>query len=311
LSLGYINDSWQVILPKGQFKKDDLVVYIPESSIVPNNLLEQMGLVGKLSGPQKNKVKTIKLRGEISIGLVHPAPPNFKEGDSVAEYYGITKYEPVIPYYMTGQNTQHPPNFIKYDIENINNYNWLIPGEEVSISLKAHGTNCSITYFNDKIYVSSRNCTLLEDDNNIYWKVVKQSNLGEKLKLLPFKNNTITLHGEIIGKGIQNYHYGFENPVFRAFDLRFGMDFVNKPEFFEYMKSLDIPVCPELYRGPFSMDKVKELASGMETLSGKFLHINEGVVVTPTTERNTYHGRVFLKYINPEYSLQKDITEYH
>lgn len=65
-------EGFQSVVPKGQFKSGDLAVYIPEAAIVPDWMISEMGLIGKLSGPQKNRVKAIKLRGVLSQGLLYP-----------------------------------------------------------------------------------------------------------------------------------------------------------------------------------------------------------------------------------------------
>ena len=62
---------YRSIIKKGQFKAGDLAVYIPESSVVPDWLLERMGLTGKLAGKKHNQVKAIKLRGCLSQGLLY------------------------------------------------------------------------------------------------------------------------------------------------------------------------------------------------------------------------------------------------
>lgn len=63
---------YRCVVKKGEFAVGDLAVYIPEASIVPDYLLELLGLTGKLAGPQGNRVKAIKLRNTISQGLLLP-----------------------------------------------------------------------------------------------------------------------------------------------------------------------------------------------------------------------------------------------
>jgi hypothetical protein len=66
-----------------------------------------------------------------------------------------------------------------------------------------------------------------------------------------------------------------------------------------------VPTVPVLYRGPFSLQKMKELADGNSTLTGAD-HIREGVVVKPVKERtHPKVGRLALKYIGIQYSLSK------
>jgi RNA ligase (TIGR02306 family) len=71
LEIGKVDD-YNVVVGKGQFKTGDLVVYIPEASVVPDWLIERLGLVGKLAGSKHNRVKAVKFRGCTSQGLIVP-----------------------------------------------------------------------------------------------------------------------------------------------------------------------------------------------------------------------------------------------
>jgi hypothetical protein len=63
---------YQSVVEKGKFKVGDYAAYIPEGSIVPEWLLINMGLLGKLAGSDKNRVKIAKLLGVVSQGLLYP-----------------------------------------------------------------------------------------------------------------------------------------------------------------------------------------------------------------------------------------------
>ena len=71
LELARIGDYYSIVL-KGQFQTGDTCAYIPEASVIPDNLIAKMGLEGKLAGRAHNRVKAIKLRGVLSQGLVYP-----------------------------------------------------------------------------------------------------------------------------------------------------------------------------------------------------------------------------------------------
>jgi hypothetical protein len=85
---------WQCVVAKSdKFKVGDKVVYIEIDSIVPPK--PEFEFLAK----RKYRVKTIKLRGEISQGLVVPLsilgknrPINLKEGDDVTDLLGVKKY---------------------------------------------------------------------------------------------------------------------------------------------------------------------------------------------------------------------------
>ncbi len=85
---------WDVVVKKGEFKAGDKCVYIEIDSVLPSRAEFEF------MRERKFRVRTIKLRGQISQGLVMPLiilpSRNFelyKEGQDVAEILGITKYE--------------------------------------------------------------------------------------------------------------------------------------------------------------------------------------------------------------------------
>ncbi|MEI6064100.1 MAG: hypothetical protein WCQ26_05880 [Pseudanabaena sp. ELA748] len=81
-----------------RYKDGDLVVYIPGDSIITVEWAIKLDVKSLLKGG--NRVSKIALRGEPSFGLVVAIPDDKKgiwqEGDNVAEYFGITKYEPPV-----------------------------------------------------------------------------------------------------------------------------------------------------------------------------------------------------------------------
>lgn len=209
------------IVQKGQFLTGDMAIYIPEAAIVPDWLLENMGLQGKLAGPEKNRVKAIRLRGIFSQGLLYPAKAHtgggqivvtgrdgseewFSEGEDASSFLGITKYEPPIPTHMSGRLKGGYYDFaFKYDFENIKKRNNLIEdGEQVVFTEKIHGTFMVVGVLPEKIaeerdlnrfFVSSKglfaNGHVLdweaeENQNNLYVKTVLDNDLFGKLMAL-------------------------------------------------------------------------------------------------------------------------------
>lgn len=92
---------WQCIIGRDQHKIGDLVIFCPPDSIIPEWLIEKY----KLEFLKKNgKVGTIKLRGQVSQGLIletdclsqekNPRSVKIVEGLNVAEVLGIKKWEP-------------------------------------------------------------------------------------------------------------------------------------------------------------------------------------------------------------------------
>ena len=83
---------WKVVVKKGEFQVGEKVVYIEIDSKVPASNPYFAFLQDR-----KYKVKTIKLRGQISQGLIVPMNvlprADYNVGDNVTEILGITKIE--------------------------------------------------------------------------------------------------------------------------------------------------------------------------------------------------------------------------
>lgn len=164
IELAVVGD-YRSVVRKGQYRAGDLAVYIPEQAVLPLDLLQALGLEGKLSGSEHNRVKAVKLRGCLSQGLLYPVDSGdgipfislptddgigtlyvVQPGDDLAEVLGITKYEPVIPTHMSGEHYYAGQNLtVAYDIENFKKYPHVLKeGEEVIYTEKLHGTFCGV-----------------------------------------------------------------------------------------------------------------------------------------------------------------------
>jgi hypothetical protein len=138
-----------------RYHEGDLIVYVPGDSIITDEWADKLGIKTLLKGG--NRVAKIALRGEPSFGLVIEIPEDKKgiwqEGDNVADYFGITKYEPPVranagdaaPY-----DSEIDPYFDKFtDIQNLRFFSSVFqPGEEVVISEKLHGTSDRVGVIN-------------------------------------------------------------------------------------------------------------------------------------------------------------------
>lgn len=83
---------WELVAKKGEFKVEELCVYIEIDSTVPDR--PEFEFLRE----RKFRVRTIKLRKQISQGLALPLSilpqGKYKEGDDVTEVIGVKKYDP-------------------------------------------------------------------------------------------------------------------------------------------------------------------------------------------------------------------------
>lgn len=340
---------YRAVVQKGLHKKGDLICYIPEDAVLPQWLVDQLGFTGKLAGSKKNRVKAIKLRGELSQGLVIPAKEiegiirstgKFDycahEGNDVAAHLDIEKYEEPIPVEMSGRMRNRPDWFPRYtDIENIKKYNRALEeGEEVVITEKIHGTSfaCGLHRDNmDEMLVSSRNVVLLEDEGNLYWRAAKQAGFHEDLKALlnalP-QTETIVFFGEVFGAGVQDLAYGVPQGQIqvRLFDIMIDGRYVDHAEFMEIVGAeADWKGSDEEGNSIFEFTSEIPMVpilyrgpwrDGIEDLYARDndtlsgTNVREGVVIRPIHERSSGKlGRVVLKAISEAYLLRKGGTE--
>lgn len=327
-------DGYQSIVRKGEYYSGQKLVYIPEQAIVPDNILDEMNLRGKLAGKDGNRVKAIRLRGVVSQGLLYDPGFALEEDRDYADTLGIKKWEPPIPIGFSGKLISCPSIPSYTEIENVKKYpDILIEGEDVVITEKLHGT-LGIFHFDvekDKFFVSSKgiaknfHAAIEEDNQNVYWRAARKYNIEEKIRDVIFVQKdvmkfytsdlkTVTIFGEVIG--VQDLKYGLSggNVELNIFDMRINHEYLSFEEFVCTLEAdLDLPLVPIIYEGPYSKDLTWKLASGKEQFSGNELHIREGVVVKPTIERyDPVLGRVILKFVSDDYLLRnnKDATEY-
>jgi RNA ligase (TIGR02306 family) len=259
---------YRAVVGKGDFKTGDLAVYIPEQSIVPDWLISELGLEGRLAGRAKNRVKAVKLRGELSQGIVckleyvHEKGISnaikvmgddgemhhhvLLEGQDVTDLLGIEKWEPTLPSSMNGKCWNAGGKTIHFDIENVKKYPTEFQnGEEVIFTEKLHGTWCCFGKNGDDYIVTSKGLSArgaalsIDEDNksNIYVKYFLESGGKEivdcLINIIGYANPVYVL-GEIFGP-VQDLKYGLNKASFRVFDIYIGDPSARGTRFGYYM----------------------------------------------------------------------------
>jgi len=343
LELARVGDYCSVVR-KGQFQSGDLVAYIPEQALVPEPILDELGLKGRLAGAGKNRVKAIKLRGVLSQGICLPAREGWLEGTNLATLLGITKYEPPVPTHMNG--VLYPAGLdrcMKYDIENFKRFPEVIePGEEVIFTEKIHGTWCQLGLVPEAMAHPKHGCLVVsskglaakglalmpdaeKNATTLYLRVARNLDITTRLRRVFGEQFAagmpVFVLGEVFGKGVQDLSYGAvaasEDKIgFRVFDIYVGPagsgHYLSHEALSQACQALELARVPVVYRGPFSREVMVEHTNGRESVSGSKLHLREGVVIRPVHERHDdLLGRVQLKSVSEAYLLRKGGTEYN
>ncbi|MFE6224097.1 RNA ligase (ATP) [Streptomyces sp. NPDC057854] len=326
---------YRAVVAKGAYRTGDIAVYIPEQAVLPAALVDELGLTGRLAGKASDRVKAVRLRGELSQGIVcRPGAlagvdlaRAAADGTDFAEVLGITKWVPPIPPTMSGDVEAAPELLPWVDIENLHRYPGIFePGEPVVLTEKIHGTACLLTHVagDGRTYVSSKGLgakglALREDPRNLYWRAVHAHGLPAVAERLAARLGAtrVGLFGEVYGSGVQDLAYGAdarrEAIGYALFDVSAEIDGeVRWLDPAEVLEPGEVPLVPRLYEGPYDLDAVLAHASGTETVSGRAAHLREGVVVRPAAERYSpvTGGRAVAKAVSPAYLTRKGGTEY-
>lgn len=296
LSIAYVQGQTPIIYKTGEYNEGDLAVYIPVDAIVPDT--EEWKFLG-----EHRRIKAKRLRGVFSMGLITKIRPGMELGQDVQAEMGVVKYEPPEDLVMGGENeADHSHCQVYTDIEGIRRWpDILQEGEEVVLTEKLHGCNSRYVFRDGRLWVGSRTCMKRYNPSNLWWKVADSLGLEARLKTV----ENIAVYGECFGQ-VQDLKYakkGTELALFDALDTRTNR-YLDHDDFLALAKQLDLPVVPQLYRGPWSND-LKSLAEGKTTIPGAD-HVREGYVVKPVIERyDMLLGRVILKLVSEGYLTRK------
>jgi len=337
-----------------RYSEGDLVVYVPEAAIVPEYLLkpgfwnDEKGK-GILAGSNGDRVKAMRLRGIFSQGILFapeidgegPMLRNeadelllVKAGDDVAEFLGITKYEPPVPTSLQGEVCNIAGKTASYDFESIQSVPELFAvGEEVVATEKLHGTNTQIGYvpglnheelfFDGCLYVGSKGMSakglVMKDneanDGNLYVKNLRAliaAGFGERIKEMALEaDKPVRVFGEVYGAGVQKgYAYGHKAPAFAVFDIQVGYEYLPYEQMVAAAARLGVTTVPLLYEGPYDLAALEVHRDGKNTLDST--HIREGIVIKARDgSRHPYHGRKIGKWVSPTYLLKSDGEEFN
>ena len=330
---------WKVVVKKGEYSVDDLAVYCEIDSWIPHEIFPHLSK-GKepreYNGVKGEKLRTIKLRKQVSQGLLLPLsvmgksnyvrttiPPSYWKkdgliveydvGSDVSEYLNIQKYEPPIPAQLRGQIKGNFPSFIpKTDQERIQNCYKHITNpdnetiwESVVVEEKLEGSSTTIYYNNGDTGVCSRNLDLKEEGGDSFWKATKDQQIVEKLtEYCERTGRNLAIQGELIGN-VQGNIYKLDKNVIRAFDI-YDIDEGSYLGYFErsdILTELDILQVPVLLGFDsllgYTIDELLSLAEDKSALNPK--QEREGVVV-----KSLFDPDSSFKIISNKYLMKQD-----
>jgi len=336
----YTIDGWEIVDGKGRFKPNDLVIYFEIDSLIPLRFeeLKQYCSVKSImeDGARFDgyRIKTIKLRGQISQGLIMSLDvvekKYRKEGVDVSDIIGVKKYEVMdiveeptkwellakkykfVRYILNKFFKQRAkggfPAFIhKTDEERIQNMTSVCDRTDIKFHVTEKLDGCSATFYvKDRKKFWNRylfgQCSRNRHTNDRrFTAVVKRYGLKKILTDLVKETGAtfVSLQGEILAPNLQKNKYGVKEPDFYVFNYIVGGK--NKPtevqvEICERFGLKHVPVLDT----EFVMKPIHEMVTYSDSTSVLCGIKREGIVL-----RN-YEENISFKVINPNFLIQYD-----
>ena len=234
---------WQCVAKRDEFKTGDKCMYHEVDCWLPteNELYKFLDdkKERQFEGVTGVRLRTIKLRGAVSQGLVVPVPAEFENYDTntdVTEQMGVLKWDKPIPQCLQGRARGNFPSWIrKTDQNRAQNLTHLLFSAwrdlVWEVTLKLDGSSMTGYYTNNPLHqkddaepvphlssVCSRNLDLKIDDNegNAFVRMFIDSGLNDALVGL---GRNIAVQGELMGEKIQGNREGFDTPQYYVFDV--------------------------------------------------------------------------------------------
>jgi RNA ligase (TIGR02306 family) len=268
---------WQCVAKKGEFKAGDPGVYVVVDSFLPVDpryeFLRSSSYRENDNNGKGFRIRTVKMRGELSQGLLLPLPlfpelAGFAEGDDATEKLGVKKwYIPEVAEAggtIIGERPYGIPASDEIRLQSALELLDQLREKPYYITTKMDGTSGIVYYIDGKIGCCSRNKEIKDEESALYWSPVYRYGLKEKLAKY---GKNIVLTGEICGPGIQRNKLRLPEYEWYVFDVKdwdagayFPYD-----QAFEICASLGVTMVPLEERGEsfsYTLDALLEKAKG-------------------------------------------------
>jgi len=302
---------WQTIVKKGEFQEGDKIIFIVIDTILPDAPWSEF-LKDKKNPDKPIRLRTIKLRGEYSQGLVLPlsvlygntfAASTWQIGADVGAELGVKKYEKELPASLSGEIAGTFPAYIISQTDEDNALsNPDIVGEvlkhPITITKKYDGSSCTIIIDSGEItHVCSRRLSIKESASNAFWHVAR--------KLTIPKDFTGVIQGEVMGPGIQGNQLKLMEATLYAYQIRTDngyMTWYNMSQFCQHNLNCNyVPMVANFAAEELTLEDLIMIADD-QTLDAEIDTQGvpaEGIVVRPSDYRASGIGRPLgFKIIN-------------
>lgn len=323
---------WWVVAKKGEHHVGEKLIYCEIDSLLPERSEfeflrpssfkpAQLDAAGSVVLPAGFRIKTVKLRGQVSQGICFPlailrSGASLEVGADVTDLLGVQKWEPPVPVGMGGRVKGGFPGFLpKTDETRVQVLEASLQrnrGKTFYVTEKLDGTSFTAFLRQGEFGICSRNLWMDEtDESNVLARVAKGLGLAEKLRaareILGFD---VAIQAEVIGPGIQKNKYGLKEVTIRVFNVLNvdGYKLVDHPSMITTLSKIGLESVPQLgtIELGHTVDELVAFSEGVSVLNPQVQR--EGVVLRPIAEEydEDIGGRLSFKAINPKFLLKFD-----
>ena len=288
---------WKCVVKKGEFQKYDVAVYFEVDSFLPLKpefeFLRSSSYKNSPIMGEGFRLRTIKLRGQISQGLLLPLSilpdGGYAVGQDVSDLLGVKKWEEEERTTTGGTIIGGLPSFIpKSDETRVQAIPELIhafDGLQYYITTKMDGASHSVGMDESGIHVCSRNCEIKDDGKSGFYEMVKRIDLpsGMKKYMDDHYLSSLVIQGELCAPGIQGNRLKLKSPEWFVFTVIRNGERVGMTEMTYICDVLGLTYVPIEEVGNNFSNKYPDVESVMARADGQYPNggAKEGIVVRP------------------------------
>jgi RNA ligase (TIGR02306 family) len=320
---------WHVVVRKGLHKVGNLVVMVFPDSYAPKQFIDE-----NYVGEEKVRIKTVKMRGQYSAGLILPVSEVYaaaerkglpskvwEQDEEVSVLLDIEKWVAPVSASLGGEALGDFPTNIVRKTDEFNfrsepqaldeaRTSYKFANVEFVATLKCDGSSATFIHKDGVFRVCSRNRELKESESSAFWRAAKKYKIQEMLANAPTE---MAIQGELCGPGIQKNPLKLDDLTLFVFQIR---DITNHKWFtWDQVKQIcsthEIPYVQEITRFVFSasvpsVEDLQELANSTKYDNGRA--DAEGIVIRPAVpikSETLQQDWWSLKVMNQPYDMKK------
>lgn len=300
-------EGWPVVIPKGQFREGDKVVFFEVDSFLPirecYSFLKSSFKNNVLLG-DGYKIRTQKMKGELSQGLCMRLEelgitPATAEGTDLTEVLGVKEWE--IPERATTGETAvgllpvAVPHTDETRYQVYPEWKDEFKGKRYYISTKMDGSSHSVSFDQNGFHICGHNYEYKDDGMCSFYEYIKKQGLKQRVEdfCKKYGLRTLTIQGEYCGPGIQKNRMKLTQPKWFVFTI---MEDSERVDLFRMEQ-----VCVQLALNTVPIEEIGNDLPSVYPTDEDLQKRSDGQYITDNKEVGRKEG-IVIRPVKPEFS---------